>query len=102
MCVRGTFLKKGMNIFENFTINFTVVDTIQGGAFGFLEAQKKHPRRKYFYGENELAANFHVMWFISLLLLLLLRYHLIYTSPLVVIVLRRILSLPTDIYLMNG
>ena len=58
--------------------------------------------RKYLYGENELAANFHVMWSISLLLLSILRYSLIYTSPLVVRVLRHRLSLTTENYLLNG
>ena len=81
-------------------LQFTAVDTIQG-AFGFLEA-KRFQRRKYLYGENELATNFHVMWFISLLLLSLLRYPLIYTSLLVVRVLIHILSLTTEHYLMNG
>ena len=51
---------------------FTVVDIIQGD-LGFLEG-KKLPRRKYLYGENKIFANFHVMWFISLLLLSILRY----------------------------
>ena len=78
---------------------FTVVDTIQG-AFRFLEA-KKMLRRKYLYGENEPAANFHVMWFIYLLFLSLLRYPSIYISPLVVRVLRHILSLTMGNYLMN-
>ena len=78
----------------------TVVGTIQG-AFGFLEA-KKVLKRKYLYVKNELAANFHVMWFISVLLLSLLRYPLICTSQLLVIVLRHVLSLATENYLMNG
>ena len=59
-------------------------------------------RRKYLNGENKLASNFHVIWFISLLLLSLLRYPLIYTSPLVGRVLRHILSLTIENYLMNG
>ena len=62
---------------------------------------KKLLRRKYLYGENEIAAKFHVMWFISLLLLSLLGYPLIYTYLLVVKVLRHILSLTTESYLMN-
>ena len=69
--------------------------------WGFLRP-KTILRRKYLYGENKLTANFHVMWFISLLLLVLLRYPLIYAAPLVVSVLRNILSLTTENYLMNG
>ena len=63
---------------------------------------KKLLRRKYLYGENELAVKFHVMWFISLFLLTLLRYPLIYIHMLVVRVLRHILSLTADNYLMIG
>ena len=64
--------------------------------------QKELPRRKYFYSEKELAANFHLMWFISLFLLSLLIYPLIYLYLLVVRVLRYILSLTTENHLMNG
>ena len=46
-----------------------MVDTIQG-AYGFLEA-KTTSKKKYLYGENKLAANFHVMWFISLFLVII-------------------------------
>ena len=77
----------------------TVVDRECLRIFG---GQKELLRRKYLYGENELATNFHVMWFISLLLLSLLRYPLIYTSPLLVRVLIHILSLTTESPLMNG
>ena len=64
--------------------------------------QKELPRRKYFYSEKELAANFHLMWFISLFLLSLLIYPFIYLYLLVVRVLRYILSLTTENHLMNG
>ena len=50
------------------------------------------------YGENELAAKFHVMWFISLSLLSLLGYPLTYISLLVVRLLKHILSLTKEIY----
>ena len=45
--------------------------------------QNKLTRREYLCSENELAANFHVMWFISLFLLSLLIYTLIYTFSVV-------------------
>ena len=77
-----------------------MVDTIQD-AFLFLEA-KKLPKGIYLYGENELTASFHVVWFVSLVSLSLLRFPLIYSYPLVVRVLRPILSLTTENYLMNG
>ena len=80
-------------------ILLTVIDIIQG-AVEFLE-DKKIPLRKYLHCENELSVNFHVMWFIYLLFLLLLRYPLICISPLVVRVLRHILSLTTENHLMN-
>ena len=64
--------------------------------------QKELQRRKYLYIKNKLAANFHVVWFISLLLLLLLIYPLVYTFLLVVKVLRHIFSLTTENCLMNG
>ena len=63
---------------------------------------KKLLRRKYLYGKNDPAVNFHVMWFNSLLSMSLLRHPLIYSSPLVLRVLIQIISLPTENYLMNG
>ena len=68
------------------------------GCLWIFGGQKELLRKKYLYGENELAANFHVMWFISLLLFSLLRYPWIYTSSLVVTFLRHVLSLTTERY----
>ena len=72
------------------------------GCLGIFGGQNKLPRRTYWCDQNELAAKFHVMWFISLLLVSLLRYPLIYIFLLVVRVLRHILPLTTEKYSMDG
>ena len=70
------------------------------GPLGF-QISKRTSKKKYLSGENKLAANFHEMWLICLLLLSILRYPWIYISPLIVKVLRHILSLTMEKYLMN-
>ena len=72
------------------------------GCLWIFGDQRELLRIKHLYGESELVVNFHVMWFIYLLLLSLLIYSLIYTSPLAVRLLRHILSLTTEHYLMKG
>ena len=75
------FFEVRMRLFQ-----LTVVDTIEG-ALDFWRP-KKLLRRKYLHVKNKLAANFHVIWFIHLLILALLGHPLIYTCLLVVKVLR--------------
>ena len=72
------------------------------GGLWIFGGQKELLRKIYLLDENKLAASFHVMWFISILILSLLRYPWMYNYPLVVILLRHIFSLTTEKYLMNG
>ena len=55
-----------------FDRKLTLVDSI-GGPLDFWRPERTS-KKKYLYGKNELAANFHVIWFIFLLLLSSMRY----------------------------
>ena len=68
-----------------FTRHLPLINTIHSGRHHpgclWIFELKKTSKKKYLYGKNELDANFHVMCFIYLLLLSLLRYPLRYISP---------------------